>query len=70
MRTTVDLEPELIQNLTRLTGERSLNRAVNKALKEYVRRQRLEGLRDLLGTLDLDLDDWYEFRHAERSWPR
>ncbi len=49
-----------------ITGEASKNKAVNKALEDYVRRVRIEELLASLGKLDLDLDDWYEFRHMER----
>ncbi len=66
MRITLDIDEELLEKVVELTGETSKNRAVNKALEEYVRRMRIEHLLSLLGKLDLDLDDWYEFRHMER----
>ena len=66
MRTTVDVAERLLEQVVELTGEKSKNKALNKALEEYVRRKRLEELLSMLGNLDLDLDDWYEFRHMER----
>ncbi len=66
MRTTVDIDKGLVEEVVRLTGENSKNKALNKALEEYVREKRLEGLLALRGKLDLDLDDWYEFRQMER----
>ncbi len=67
MRTTIDVEKKLLDEVTEVSGEKSLNKAVNKALEDYVRRDRLARLRASLGTWDLDLDDWYEVRHEERT---
>lgn len=67
MRTTLDIDEKLLQEVVTLTGEKRKAKAVNKALKDYVRRVRTKDLLGLLGKLDLNLDDWYEFRHLERS---
>lgn len=67
MRTTLDIDERLVEAVVGLTGEENKGKAVNKALAEYVRRVRIEELLDSLGKLDLDLDDWYEFRHMERQ---
>ena len=64
MRTTVDIEEGLLEELVKLTGEKSKNKALNKAIEEYVRRRRIEELRAMLGTIDL-VDNWYELRHME-----
>lgn len=66
MRTTLEIDKKLLEAVVELTGETSKSRAVNKALEEYVRRMRIEHLLSVRGKLDLDLDDWYEFRHMER----
>ena len=66
MRTTIDVDERLMDQVEAITGEASKNKAVNKALEDYVRRVRIEELVASLGKLDLDLDDWYEFRHMER----
>jgi metal-responsive CopG/Arc/MetJ family transcriptional regulator len=67
MRTTLDINKELLDAIEEATGEKGLSKAVNKALSEFLRRRKLDELRESLGTGDLALDDWYEFRHAERS---
>ncbi len=67
MRTTIDVSRHLLEDVVRLSGEKSVTRAVNKGLADYVRRQRAQKLIAALGTHDLDLDDWYEFRHQERT---
>ena len=66
MRTTLDVDPKLLNDVVAVTGEKSRSKAVTKALEEYVRNSRVERLLDLQGKLDLDLDDWYELRHADR----
>lgn len=66
MRTTLDIDEELLDEVLKATGERSKGKALNKAMEEYLRRYSLKKLLDLQGKLDLDLDDWYEFRHLER----
>lgn len=66
MRTTLDIDEKLVGEVMALTGEKNKGRAVNKAMEEYVRQTRIKGLLALRGKLDLDLDDWYEFRHMER----
>lgn len=66
MRTTIDVDKETLEQIVEATGESSKNRAVKKALDEYLRRVRIEHLLSLRGKLDLDLDDWYELRHMER----
>ncbi len=65
MRTTLDVDPRLLEAVVSLTNEKNKGRAVTKALEEYVRRKRIEDLLSLRGKLDLDFD-WYEFRHMER----
>lgn len=67
MRTTLDIDESLLERVEEITGEKSPSKAVNAALAEFIRRELAEELLESLGTWDLDLDDWYEFRHAERS---
>ena len=66
MRTTLDLDPKLLEDVVKATGQKSKTKAVSKALGEYMRKDRLKRLLRLQGKLDLALDDWYEFRHMER----
>src|SRR3990172_2515253 len=40
MRTTVDLEKRLIDEVVELTGEKSLSKALSKAIEDYIRRKR------------------------------
>jgi len=63
MRTTIEIDEELLKAAAELAGEKNKGKVVNRALEEYVRRRRIEKLLASMGTWDLDLDDWYEFRH-------
>lgn len=66
MRTTLDIDEKLLESVVEATGEKSKSKAVHTAMEEYIRSYRLKKLLKLQGKLDLDLDDWYEFRHMER----
>ncbi len=64
MRTTLDIDEKLLEDVAALTGEKKKGKAVSKALEEYIRRRRIEELRAMAGTIDL-VDNWYEWRHME-----
>ena len=64
MRTTLDVDQKLLNDVVEVTGEKSKSKAVSKALEEYIRRKRIQELRDMAGTIDL-VDNWYELRHME-----
>jgi Arc/MetJ family transcription regulator len=67
MRTTLEIDKKVLDEVGELTGETSQSKAVNEALREYIRRRRIEELISRAGKVDLELDDWYEFRHAEHA---
>ena len=56
MRTTLDLPVELVEEARAALGFKSKTDTVVLALRELVRRRRLEELKDLLGQVELDLD--------------
>ena len=68
MRTTLDVSEKLLAEVVELTGEKSKSKAAGKALESYVRDKRIAQLRAMMGNLDLDLDDWREFRNRERTF--
>ena len=65
MRTTLDIDETLLDEVVKATGEKIKSKAVAKALDDFLRHERINRLLDRQGKLDLDLDDWYEFRHME-----
>ena len=64
MRTTLDVDPQLLEEAERITGEISASKVVNTALRELIRRQKLKELRELLGTMKLE-DNWRELEEQE-----
>ncbi len=56
MRTTLDLPPELLDEARRLLGFKSKTDTVVLSLRELIRRKRVDELRELLGSVTLDVD--------------
>ena len=56
MRTTLDLPEEVLGEAQRLLGFKSKTDTVILALRELIRRARIDELRDLLGHVNLDID--------------
>jgi Arc/MetJ family transcription regulator len=56
MRTTLDLPEELVEEARNALGFKSKTDTVVLALREVVRRRRLDELKDLLGRVDLQID--------------
>lgn len=56
MRTTLDLPEALVEEARSAAGFKSKTDTVVFALKEVVRRSRVEELKSLFGTLKIDLD--------------
>lgn len=64
VRTTLDIDAELIEEAVRLSGRRTKAAAVEAALREYVRLRRKEMLLGLSGRVRLE-EDWRRLREAE-----
>lgn len=56
MRTTLDLPVELVEEARRTLGFKSKTDTVVVALRELIRRQRIDDLKNLLGRVELDID--------------
>jgi len=56
MRTTLDLPAELVDEARLVLGFRSKTDTIILALRELVRRRRIDELKDLLGRVELDVD--------------
>jgi len=65
MRTTLDLPEDLVNEAKALTRFKSKTDVVIHSLKELIRRQRIEELKQLAGHVHLDLD-----RARSRRRPR
>ena len=64
MATNLPIDPELIEQALKLSGERTKKAAVTKALQEFIARRRQKRLLDLMGKLEWDPS--YDHK-AERS---
>lgn len=64
MRTTIDIDPDLLKKVVEITGEKSKGRAVDRAMEEFVRLRRLDKLRALRGKIDL-VDNLDELKRLE-----
>jgi len=56
MRTTLDIPEDLIEDARRLLGFQSKSDTVIVALRELLRRHRLDQLKDLYGRVDVEVD--------------
>lgn len=64
MATNLSLDPKLIEEAVKVSGERTKKAAVTRALEEFIARRKQKHLRDLMGKLEWDTD--YDYK-AERS---
>ena len=64
MRTTLDIDPKLVEEVVKATGLKSKSRAVSGVLKEYIRRRRFAELRELAGNIDM-VDNLEELEDLE-----
>ena len=58
------IDPDLIEQVLQLSGERTKEAAVTKALQEFIARRRQKRLLDLMGKLEWDSS--YDYK-AERT---
>jgi hypothetical protein len=56
MRTTLDIPEPLIEEARRLLGFKSKTDTVVLSLQEMIRRKRIEELKELLGSVRLEID--------------
>ena len=52
MRTTLDIDGELIEKVVKTTGARSKKKAIEIAMKEFLRAKRRKELSDLIGNYE------------------
>ena len=65
MRTTLDIDAELIEKVVKTTGARSKKKAIEIALKEFLRAKLRKELSDLIGNYeeyDVTLKDLEKMR--------
>ncbi len=66
MRTTLDIDEELVREVMRAAKAKTKKGAIVIALKEYLMAKRRQELRDMIGTyddFDLSLEELEKMRH-------
>ena len=63
MRTTLDIDSTLLDEVVEATGEKSRSKAVNEALEEFVRGITYDRLLAMAGTVEFD-EDWDIWRRT------
>jgi Arc/MetJ family transcription regulator len=64
MRTTLELDEKLIEELLKVTGAKSKKEAITKAVEDYLRRQCVEEIKKMRGKLQFDMT-WEEMEEIE-----
>ncbi len=64
MATNLSIDPDLIEQALKVSGERTKKAAVTKALQEFIARRRQKRLLELMGKLEWDSS--YDYK-AERA---
>ena len=64
MRTTINIQDEVIKQVIEYTGAKNMSQAVNEVLETFVREKRKQKLFDLKGKLKLE-DNWQKLREME-----
>ena len=67
MRTTLDLPSDLVEEARSALGFKSKTDTVVLALREVVRRSRLDELKALMGRVELDIDIPYSRGRATKA---
>jgi Bacterial antitoxin of type II TA system, VapB len=70
MRTTLDLPEALVEEARAAVGGRSKTDTIVFALRELIRKQRIEELKSLLGRVQLDVDLAHSRRRPGRPRKR
>lgn len=61
MRATLNIPDDLIAEVQQLSGQKSKTKAIITVMEDYVRRQKMQALRDLRGKVQIE----YDWEHEE-----
>lgn len=73
MRTTLEIDDELLDAVVRFTNEKNKSRAVSRALEEYLRKKAVEDLEAMAGHIEMvdnlkELEELELKEMAETQW--
>jgi hypothetical protein len=66
MATNLSLDPGLIEQALKVSGERTKKAAVTRALEEFIARRKQKHLLDLMGKLEWDESFDYKIERSRR----
>jgi hypothetical protein len=66
MATNLSIDPDLIEQARKVSGERTKAAAVTKALQEFIARRRQRAMLDLAGKLEWDAGFDYKKERSRR----
>lgn len=64
MRATLNIPDDLVEEVLKVSGEKSKTRAIVTAMRAYIRKTRLTELKALRGQIDIDYD-WEKAEEME-----
>ncbi len=67
MRTTLNIDDKLLETVVEATGERTKSKAVNAALKEYIRRKHVQELLDYWRKNPMSDEDYQEYLENKKK---
>jgi len=56
MRTTLNLDEDMLQAIKKISGINSKTEIINRALAEYLKRLNIESIKEACGKLNFDID--------------
>ena len=70
MRTTINIDEELLGKVVKATGERTKTKAIDAALREYIRRKHIQEWMDSWGKIIVDdySDQDLELEEKKRAY--
>ncbi|HET6584352.1 MAG TPA: type II toxin-antitoxin system VapB family antitoxin [Nannocystaceae bacterium] len=66
MATNLQIDPELLEQALRVSGEKTKKAAVTRALREFIARRNQRRLLELFGSLDWDPEYDYKRERSRR----
>lgn len=67
MRTTLNIDSELLETVVEVTGEKNKSKAVNAALKEFIRRKRVQEMLGYWRKNPMSDEDYQEYLEDKKK---
>ncbi len=64
MRTTLNISDALMKELMSVTDAKTKTKAIDAAIREYIRKRKIKKLQSLSGKIEI-VDNWRELRESE-----